>query len=44
MTTVVSRTFISSPQRNAPSTWDSITATLTQGRKGAALDELVAVA
>ena len=43
MTTVASRSFTSTPQRDAAETWRAIVALLTQGRVGAAYDELVAV-
>lgn len=44
MTTVVSRTFRSSPHRDALQTWDAIVELLTQGKEGAARTELKAVA
>lgn len=43
MTTVASRTFDSTPQRDAADTWRAIVELLTQGRNGAARDELLAV-
>lgn len=44
MTTVASRTFSSTPQRDAGTTWQSIVALLTQGKESAARDELLRVA
>jgi len=44
MTTVVSRTFCSSPHRDALQTWDAIVELLTQGKDSAARKELKAVA
>jgi hypothetical protein len=44
MTTVVSRTFRSSPHRDALQTWDAIVELLTQGKDGTARSELRAVA
>lgn len=43
MTTVASRSFNSTPQRDAAETWRAIVAVLTQGKVGAAQDELLAV-
>lgn len=43
MTTVVSRTFRSSPHRDALQTWDAIVELLTQGKDGTARSELRAV-
>lgn len=43
MTTVVSRSFDSTPQRDAAETWRAIVALLSQGRIGAVQDELLAV-
>ena len=43
MTTVASRSFNSSPQRDAAETWRAIVTLLTQGKVGAAQDELLAV-
>lgn len=43
MTTVASRSFSSTPQRDAAETWRAIVVLLTQGRVGAAQDELLAV-
>jgi hypothetical protein len=43
MSTVASRTFRSSPHREAGSTWAAIVDLLTQGRSGAARAELLAV-
>lgn len=43
MTTVASRSFNSTPQRGAAETWRAIVALLTQGRRGAVQDELLAV-
>ena len=43
MTTVASRSLNSTPQRDAAETWRAIVALLTQGRVGAAQDELFAV-
>lgn len=44
MTTVASRTFRSSPHRDAAATWATIVDLLTQGRTGAASAELRSVA
>ena len=44
MTTVVSRTFRSSPHRDALQTWDAIVELLTQGKDGTARSELRAEA
>ena len=44
MTTVVSRTFRSSPHRDALQTWDAIVELLTQGKDDTARSELRAVA
>jgi hypothetical protein len=44
MSTIASRTFNSTPQRDAGATWQAIVALLTQGRDGAARDELLRVA
>lgn len=44
MSTVASRTFRSTPGRDAMQTWNAIVDLLTQGKTGAARDELVAVA
>lgn len=44
MTTVASRTFRSTPQRDAHTTWIAIVDLLTQGKTGAARTELMAVA
>ncbi|MFP9230749.1 hypothetical protein [Pectobacterium cacticida] len=44
MTTVVSRTFRSSPHRDALQTWDAIVELLTQGKDSTARKELKAVA
>jgi hypothetical protein len=43
MTTVASRTFRSTPHRDAAATWTAIVDLLTQGRTGAARSELLAV-
>jgi hypothetical protein len=43
MTTVASRTFRSTPHRDAAQTWSEIVGLLTQGRTGEARNELVAV-
>lgn len=43
MSTVVSRTFRSSPHRDALQTWEAIIELLTQGKDGPALKELKAV-
>ncbi|GLQ99053.1 hypothetical protein [Dyella mobilis] len=43
MTTVVSRTIRSTPERTASDTWQLIVALLTQGREGTARQELDAV-
>ena len=44
MSTIVSRTFRSIPQRTASDTWSAIVALLTKGVSGAKRDELLAVA
>jgi hypothetical protein len=44
MTTIARRTFASSPKRDATETWAAIIDLVTQGRNGAARDELLAVA
>ena len=44
MTTVASRTFRSTPERDALMTWTAIVDLLTQGKEGAARTELLAVA
>ncbi len=44
MSTVASRTFCSTPQRDAFQTWSAIVDLLTQGKTGAARSELLAVA
>lgn len=44
MTTVASRTFRSSPHRDAGATWTAIVDLLTQGRTGEARTELMSVA
>lgn len=44
MSSVASRTFRSSPQRDAGETWSAIVELLTQGRSGEARAELLAVA
>ncbi len=44
MTTVVSRTFRSSPYRDAADTWQAIVDLLTQGKEGVVRAELLAVA
>lgn len=44
MSTVASRTFRSTPQRDALQTWTAIVDLLTQGKTGAAQTELLAVA
>ena len=44
MTTVASRTFRSTPHRDAAQTWSMIVELLTQGRTGQARSELLAVA
>jgi hypothetical protein len=44
MSGVVSRTLRASPHRDAGQTWDAIVGLLTQGRTGAARDELQAIA
>ena len=44
MTTVASRTFRSTPQRDALQTWTAIVDLLTQGKTGTARSELLAVA
>lgn len=43
MTTVVRRTFGSTPHRDAGETWRAIVDLLTQGKTGAKRDELLAV-
>jgi hypothetical protein len=43
MTTVASRSFNSTPQRDAAETWRAIVTLLTQGKPGAPQDELLAV-
>ena len=43
MSTVVSRTFASTPKRDAAQTWTAIVDLLTQGRNGTARNELLAV-
>lgn len=43
MSTVASRTFASTPKRDAAQTWAAIVDLLTQGRSGAARNELLAV-
>jgi hypothetical protein len=43
MSTVASRTFASTPRRDAAQTWAAIVELLTQGRSGAARTELLAV-
>jgi hypothetical protein len=43
MTTVASRSFNSTPQRDAAETWRAIVDMLTQAKAGAAQDELLAV-
>jgi len=43
MSTVASRSFNSTPQRDAAETWRAIVALLTQGKASAAQDELLAV-
>ena len=43
MSTVASRTFKSTPERDAATTWAAIVDLLVQGRTGAARDELLAV-
>ena len=43
MSTVASRFFNSTPQRDATETWRAIVALLTQGKAGTAQDELLAV-
>jgi hypothetical protein len=43
MTTVASRSFNSTPQRDAAETWRAIVTLLTQGKTGAAQAELLAV-
>jgi hypothetical protein len=43
MTTVVRRTFRSTPHRDAKQTWHSIVELLTQGRRGETRNELLAV-
>jgi hypothetical protein len=43
MSTVASRSFKSTPQRDAAETWRAIAALLTQGKAGAEHDELLAV-
>lgn len=44
MSTVASRTFASSPKRDASETWAAIVALLTQGKDGPKRNELLAVA
>ena len=44
MSTIASRTFRSTPQRDALQTWTAIIDLLTQGKTGAARSELLAVA
>lgn len=44
MTTVASRTFRSSPFRDAQETWTAIVDLLSQGKKGGSREELVSVA
>lgn len=44
MTTVVSRTFRSSPHRDAADTWEAIVQLLTRGTDGATRKELMAIA
>jgi hypothetical protein len=44
MSTVASRTFRSTPQRDALQTWTAIVDLLTQGKTGAARTELLAIA
>jgi hypothetical protein len=44
MSTVASRTFKSTPERDAASTWAAIVDLLTQGKAGTARNELLAVA
>lgn len=44
MSTVASRTFKSTPERDAAQTWTAIVALLTQGKTGDARTELLAVA
>jgi hypothetical protein len=44
MSTVASRTFASSPKRDAGETWVAIISLLTQGKDGPARNELLAVA
>lgn len=44
MSTVASRTFASSPKRDASETWVAIVALLTRGKDGPARNELLAVA
>jgi hypothetical protein len=44
MSTVASRTFASSPKRDAGETWMAIVALLTQGKDGPTRNELLAVA
>lgn len=43
MTTVASRSFSSTPQRDAAETWRAIVTLLTRGKVGTAQDELLAV-
>ena len=43
MTTVASRIFRATPQRDAAATWTAIVELLTQGRAGAARTELLSV-
>lgn len=44
MTTVASRTFRSTPHRDAARTWSAIVDLLAQGRTGQAMNELLAIA
>lgn len=44
MSPVASRTFVSSPQRDARATWTAIVALLTQGKQDSARKEFLAVA
>ena len=43
MSTVASRTFRSTPERDASRTWTTIVDLLTRGQRGAARDELISV-
>ena len=43
MSTVASRTFASTPKRDAAQTWIAIVDLLTQGRNGPARNELLSV-